>query len=52
MTEERAERLRAQADRCRRLARLTTDREVSQQLLELAAEFDVKAAAEDADGLP
>jgi hypothetical protein len=38
--------LREQAERCRRLARATTDVTVTQKLLELAAEFDERANAE------
>src|SRR5437763_2617172 len=37
--------LREQAERCRRLARATTDATVSQRLLELAAEFEKQANA-------
>src|SRR5436305_1500040 len=37
--------LRDQAERCRRLARATTDATVSQRLLELAAEFEKQANA-------
>ena len=38
--------LREQAERCRRLARATTDATVTQKLLELAAEFEEQANAE------
>jgi len=38
--------LREQADRCRRLARATIDATVAQKLLELAAEFEEQAKAE------
>jgi hypothetical protein len=40
--------LREQAARCRRLAQGVTDREVSRRLLELADEFNERAAAEEA----
>src|SRR3954452_8767485 len=43
-----AQRLRQQAQRCRRLAAATTDHEVSRRLLELAKEFDEQAVAEEA----
>ena len=39
----RVENLREQAMRCRRLAKLTTDREVAQKLTELAGEFEQRA---------
>jgi hypothetical protein len=39
----RVENLRVQAMRCRRLAKLTTDREVAQKLAELAQEFEQRA---------
>jgi len=37
--------LREQAERCRRLAQATTDREIAERLLELAREFDAEATA-------
>jgi hypothetical protein len=40
---EKAENLRAQASRCRRLARQTTDRDIARRLLELAQEFELRA---------
>jgi len=40
-----AETLRAQAERCRRLASGITDYEVTRRLLELAEEFEGRAAA-------
>ena len=43
-TRDKAEALREQALRCRRLARHTTDREVARKLLEIAEEFDQRAA--------
>ena len=45
---ETAQILREQAARCRRLARAMTDREVSRRLLELAKEFEERAAAVEA----
>jgi hypothetical protein len=42
--DDKAESLRAQAARCRRLASHTTDREIARKLLELADEFDQRAA--------
>ena len=42
-----SQRLRDQAERCRRLARATTDPEVSRRLSELAEEFDERAEAEE-----
>ena len=39
--------LREQAERCRRLAEATTDREIAERLLELAREFEAEAAALD-----
>jgi hypothetical protein len=42
------EMLRQQAERCRRLAGAVTDAEVSRRLLDLANEFDARAAAEEA----
>ena len=42
-----AEVLREQAQRCRRLAAATTDREIAERLLELAREFEAEAAALD-----
>ena len=44
---KRSQILREQAERCRRLARATTDRAVSRRLLELAEEFEERAAAEE-----
>ena len=41
---ETAEMLRAQAERCRRLARGTLDYTVIRRLLDLAAEFEDRAA--------
>lgn len=38
-----AEMLREQAERCRRLAEATTDREIAEKLMELAREFDAQA---------
>jgi hypothetical protein len=38
--------LREQAERCRRLAGATTDAAVARKLLELAAEFEEQAKAE------
>ena len=38
-----ADMLREQADRCRRLAEATTDREIAEKLLDLAREFDKQA---------
>ena len=43
---KRSQMLREQAERCRRLARATTDATVTQKLLELAAEFEEQANAE------
>jgi hypothetical protein len=40
---EKAEDLRVQATRCRRLARQTTDREIARKLVELAQEFEQRA---------
>ena len=40
-----AAQLREQAERCRRLARQTSDRQVAGRLLEIAEEFDRKAAS-------
>lgn len=48
MPSKRAEEFREQAERCRRLARETTNVEVAQRLNELALEFEAKATAEDA----
>ena len=42
---ETAEMLRAQAERCRRLARGTLDYEVIRRLLDLAEEFEDRATA-------
>jgi exopolyphosphatase/pppGpp-phosphohydrolase len=44
---KRSQILREQAERCRRLAGSTTDRAVSRRLLELAEEFEERAAAEE-----
>jgi hypothetical protein len=38
---------REKAERCRRLARQTTDREIANRLLELAVEFEERAAEAD-----
>jgi hypothetical protein len=46
MTKTRAEMLREQAQRCRRLASQTTDREISQRLHDLAQKFDEEATLE------
>ena len=43
----RSQMLREQAERCRRLARATTEAAVSQRLLDLAAEFEEQAKAEE-----
>ena len=43
-----AARLREKAERSRRLAGAITDAEVSRRLLDLANEFDERAAVEDA----
>ena len=43
---KRSQMLREQAERCRRLARATIDATVAQRLLELAAEFEEQANAE------
>ena len=40
--------LREKAERCRRLAGAVTDAEVSRRLLDLANEFDARAATEEA----
>jgi hypothetical protein len=40
---QKAENLRVQASRCRRLARQTTDREIARRLVELAVEFEQRA---------
>jgi hypothetical protein len=40
---DKAENLRVQASRCRRLAGQTTDREIARLLVELAAEFEQRA---------
>ena len=52
MTKEAAEQLRAQAQRCRRLSDMTTDRKVARRLIELAAEFEARADVEEAEGPP
>ena len=44
---KRSQMLREQAERCRRLARATTDAAVSRRLLELAVEFEERAEAEE-----
>ena len=44
---KRSQMLRKQAERCRRLARATTDAAVSRQVLELAAEFEEQAEVEE-----
>ena len=44
---KRSQALREQAERCRRLAGATKDRAVSRRLLELAAEFEKQAEAEE-----
>ena len=44
---KRSRMLHEQAERCRRLAHATTDQAVSRRLLELAAEFDKQAEAEE-----
>jgi hypothetical protein len=43
---KRSQVLREQAERCRRLARATIDTAVARKLLELAAEFEEQAKAE------
>ncbi len=40
---DKAETLRVQASRCRRLARQTTDREIARKLVELGEEFEQRA---------
>jgi hypothetical protein len=40
---------RDKAERCRRLARQTTDREIAQRLLELASEFEQHATQAEAN---
>ena len=42
------EMLREKGEQCRRLAGAVTDAEVSRRLLDLASEFDARAAAEEA----
>ena len=44
---KRSQMLRDQAERCRRLARATTDAAVSRRLLELAVEFEEQAEVEE-----
>ena len=44
---KRSQILREQAERCRRLAGATTDQAVSRRLLQLAEEFEERAAAEE-----
>jgi hypothetical protein len=39
--------LREQADRCRRLARATSDSVTQERLFKLASEYDVQADAQD-----
>jgi len=39
--------LREQAERCRRLARATTDAEAARKLLEFAVELEARAKAEE-----
>jgi hypothetical protein len=43
--------LRAQANRCRRMARTVTDRLTQDRLEQLAGEYEAQADAEDAAGL-
>lgn len=43
---------RQRAERCRRLARSLTDPEASARLLELAAEYEAKANAEEENSKP
>jgi hypothetical protein len=43
--------LRAQANRCRRLARTVSDRLTQQRLEQLAGEYEAQADAEDAAGI-
>jgi hypothetical protein len=43
-TQAQVDNLREQAMRCRRLASLTTDREISRRLLELAQDFERQAS--------
>jgi hypothetical protein len=40
---DKAENLRVQASRCRRLARQTIDREIAHKLVELGEEFEQRA---------
>ena len=50
MTDEKsaaAEKLRENAERCRRLARQVTDREVANRLNELARELESRAETEE-----
>ena len=42
--------LREQADRCRRLAHGTNDAVTRERLLNLAAEYDARAASQDEEG--
>ncbi|HMH72107.1 MAG TPA: hypothetical protein VK554_07350, partial [Bradyrhizobium sp.] len=44
---KRSQMLREQAERCHRLAARTTDAAVSRRLMELAAEFEEQAKAEE-----
>ena len=46
-TPQSSQMLREQAERCRRLARATTDAEVARRLLQLAEEFEEQAQAEE-----
>ena len=43
MSNSRADELREQAERCRRLAKMVTNYEVAESLLRLAEEFEVRA---------
>jgi hypothetical protein len=44
---KRSQMLREQAERCRRLARATTDAEAARKLLEFAVELEARAKAEE-----
>jgi hypothetical protein len=48
MPNKRAEELREQAERCRRLADATTNRAVAESLIRLTEEFEARASAEEA----
>ena len=48
MPNNRAEELREQAERCRRLANATINREVAEKLIRLAEEYEARASAEEA----